>query len=99
MWTAIAIWIENSAVMGEYFLHGLKALKNPLIKEVRGRGLMIGLEFIPGKIDARNYCESLKDKGMLCKETHKNIIRFVPPLIVTKENIDYALDIIHGVIG
>jgi ornithine--oxo-acid transaminase len=91
--------VENSAEMGEYFLNGLKKLKNPLIKEVRGRGLMIGLEFIPEKINARTYCESLKDNGLLCKETHKNIIRFAPPLVATKEDIDYALDIIQGVIG
>ncbi|SDU35088.1 ornithine--oxo-acid transaminase [Desulfobacula phenolica] len=91
--------IENSAVMGDYFLSGLKMLKNPLIKEVRGRGLMIGLEFIPDKINARNYCESLKDNGILCKETHGNIIRFAPPLVVKKEDIDHALNIIHKVIG
>ncbi len=91
--------VENSAEMGEYFLNGLKTLKNPLVKEVRGRGLMIGLEFIPEKTNARTYCESLKDNGLLCKETHKNIIRFAPPLVATKEDIDYALDIIQGVIG
>jgi ornithine--oxo-acid transaminase len=91
--------VENSAAMGKYFMEGLKTLKNPSIKEVRGRGLMIGLEFVPGKTNARNYCEKLKDKGLLCKETHQNIIRFAPPLVVTKEDIDFALGIIHEVIG
>lgn len=91
--------IENSAVMGDYFLEGLKTLKNPSIKEVRGRGLMIGLEFVPGRTNAREYCEQLKEKGLLCKETHENIIRFAPPLVVTKEDIDFALGIIHQVIG
>jgi ornithine--oxo-acid transaminase len=91
--------IENSAVMGDYFLEGLKTLKNPSIKEVRGRGLMIGLEFVPGRTSAREYCEQLKEKGLLCKETHENIIRFAPPLVVTKEDIDFALGIIHEVIG
>jgi len=91
--------IENSAAMGDYFLKELKTLKNPLIKEIRGRGLMIGLEFILEKTDARKYCEQLKDNGVLCKETHKNIIRFAPPLVVTKENIDYLLNKIHTVIG
>ena len=91
--------IENSAAMGDYFLKGLKTLKNPLIKEIRGRGLMIGLEFILEKTNARKYCERLKDNGVLCKETHKNIIRFAPPLVVTKENIDYLLNKIHTVIG
>lgn len=91
--------IENSAVMGDYFLNGLKTLKNPFIKEVRGRGLMIGLEFEAGKVKARTYCEALKEKGLLCKETHENIIRFAPPLVVKKEDIDYALTIIKEVIG
>ncbi|OQY51661.1 MAG: ornithine--oxo-acid transaminase [Desulfobacteraceae bacterium 4572_89] len=91
--------VENSAAMGDYFLEGLKTLKNPLIKEVRGRGLMIGLEFISNKVDVRAYCENLKDKGLLCKETHENIIRFAPPLVVTKKDIDYALEKIHRVIG
>lgn len=91
--------VENSAKMGAYFLDGLKELKNPLIKEVRGRGLMIGLEFIPGKVNARVYCEGLKENGLLCKETHENIIRFAPPLVVTKADIDHALCIINKVIG
>jgi len=60
---------------------------------------MIGLEFILEKTNARKYCERLKDNGVLCKETHKNIIRFAPPLVVTKENIDYLLNKIHTVIG
>ncbi len=91
--------VENSARMGDYFLNGLKTLKNPLIKDIRGRGLMIGLEFEPGKVKARAYCEALKEKGLLCKETHENIIRFAPPLVVKKEDIDYALTIIQEVIG
>lgn len=90
--------IENSAVMGDYFLEGLKTLKNPQIKEVRGIGLMLGVEFAAGKTNARDYCEQLKDKGLLCKETHKNIIRFAPPLVVTKKDINFALGIIHEVI-
>lgn len=91
--------VENSAALGDYFLKGLKTLKNPLITDVRGRGLMIGVEFVREKTNARKYCESLKDNGILCKETHENIIRFAPPLVVKKEDIDYALEIIHKVIG
>lgn len=91
--------IENSAAMGEYFLSGLKTLKNPLIKEVRGRGLMIALEFMVEKADARAYCERLKKHGLLCKETHENTIRLAPPLVATKDDIDYALRIIFKVIG
>ena len=66
---------------------------------MRGRGLMVGMEFILENTNARKYCERLKDNGALCKETHKNIIRFAPPLVVTKENIDYLLNKIHTVIG
>jgi len=91
--------IENSAAMGEYFLSGLKTLKNPSIKEVRGRGLMIALEFMVEKADVRAYCERLKNHGLLCKETHENTIRFAPPLVATKDDIDYALRIIFKVIG
>ena len=83
--------IENAARMGEYFLAGLKELKNPLIKEVRGRGLMIGLEFHPETGGARSYCLKLKEHGLLCKDTHEHIIRFAPPLVISRETIDWAL--------
>ncbi|MEN8807363.1 MAG: aminotransferase class III-fold pyridoxal phosphate-dependent enzyme [Desulfobacterales bacterium] len=89
--------IENSAKMGAYFLHGLKQLKNSLIKEVRGKGLMIGMELLPEAGGARQYCEKLKEKGLLCKETHDHIIRFAPPLVNKKDEIDWAMDKIAGV--
>jgi ornithine--oxo-acid transaminase len=85
--------------MGEYFLEGLKQLSNPLIKQIRGKGLMIGLEFDPDAGGARPYCEKLKDQGLLCKETHQHIIRFAPPLIITREQVDWALERIHHVIN
>jgi ornithine--oxo-acid transaminase len=91
--------IENAAAMGEYFLEGLKQLSNPLIKQIRGKGLMIGLEFDPDAGGARPYCEKLKDQGLLCKETHQHIIRFAPPLIITREQVDWALERIHHVIN
>ncbi len=91
--------IENAANMGNYFMDELKKLKNPMIKEVRGRGLMIGLEFLPEAGGARQYCEQLKQGGLLCKETHDNIIRFAPPLIITKDTIDWAMEKIQSVIG
>lgn len=91
--------IENAAAMGEYFLNGLRTLKNPSIKEIRGRGLMIALEFFLEKTDVKAYCQRLKDNGLLCKETHENTIRLAPPLVATKEDIDYALKIIFKVIG
>ena len=90
--------IENAASMGTYFLEGLKQISNPYIKEVRGKGLMIGLEFYPEAGGARQYCEKLKKRGLLCKETHDHIIRFAPPLVITKEQVDWALERIHSVL-
>ena len=89
--------VENSATMGAYFLDELKKIKSPKIKELRGKGLFIGVEFFPDVGGARQYCEKLKDKGLLCKETHDNIIRFAPPLLIKKEEIDWALEKIEQV--
>jgi ornithine--oxo-acid transaminase len=91
--------IENAASMGAYFLKGLKQISNPHIKEVRGKGLMIGLEFYPEAGGARQYCEKLKSNGLLCKETHDHVIRFTPPLILSKEQVEWALEIISKVLG
>ncbi|MGE0085934.1 MAG: ornithine--oxo-acid transaminase [Desulfococcaceae bacterium] len=91
--------IGNAAEMGTYFLEELRKLKSPLIKDLRGRGLMIGLEFHPEAGGARAYAEKLKEKGILCKETHDNIIRFAPPLVIRKEEIDWAMEQISAVIG
>lgn len=90
--------IENSATLGEYFLGLLKGIKNPLIKEVRGRGLFIGVEMKEEAGGARRYCEALMKKGLLCKETHDHTIRFAPPLIVTREDIDWAFEQIRSVL-
>lgn len=84
--------VENSARMGAYFLDKLQQLKNPLIKEVRGRGLMIAVELTPEAGGARQYCYKLKDSGLLCKETHDHIIRIAPPLIITKDEVDWAAE-------
>ena len=89
--------IENAAVMGACFLDGLKRIKNPIIKEIRGRGLMIGIELHPEAGGARQYCEELKTKGLLCKETHVHVIRLAPPLVINKEEVDWALEIIEDV--
>ncbi len=89
--------IENAEKMGIYFLNGLKRIESPIIKEVRGKGLMIGVELYPHKGGARKYCEKLKEKGLLCKETHENIIRFAPPLVITKNEINWALERIESV--
>ncbi|MCL0060765.1 ornithine--oxo-acid transaminase [Dehalococcoidia bacterium] len=90
--------IENSAVMGEYFRSGLSDIKNPYIKEVRGRGLLIGVELVPEAKGARRFCQKLLTQGLLCKETHENTIRFAPPLVITKEEIDWALERIEPVL-
>ncbi len=90
--------IENAASMGRYFLEGLKQISNPYIREVRGKGLMIGMEFYPEAGGARPYCENLKKRGLLCKETHNHIIRFAPPLIITKDQVEWALETISSVL-
>ncbi|MEO2075340.1 MAG: ornithine--oxo-acid transaminase [Bacillus sp. (in: firmicutes)] len=87
---------ERSLELGEYFLDQLKVIKNPVIKEIRGRGLFIGVELTEA---ARPYCEALKETGLLCKETHDTVIRFAPPLIITKEEIDWAIEKIKNVLS
>ncbi|MEZ7196491.1 ornithine--oxo-acid transaminase [Pseudodesulfovibrio karagichevae] len=91
--------VENAREMGQYFLKGLKSIDNPKIREVRGKGLLIGVEFHPDAGGARRYCEQLKEAGLLCKETHETIIRFAPPLVITKEDVDWALERIAPVLG
>jgi len=90
--------IENAAAMGEYFLSKLAQIKNSYIKEVRGKGLMLAVEFIPGIGGARQHCEALMAQGLLCKETHENVIRFAPPLVITKQEIDWAMERIEKVL-
>jgi ornithine--oxo-acid transaminase len=89
--------IDNAAKMGEYFITQLQNIKSPYIKEVRGKGLLIGVELKSEAGGARRFCEMLMTKGLLCKETHENIVRFAPPLIIRKEDIDWALDRIEPV--
>jgi ornithine--oxo-acid transaminase len=84
--------IENSRVLGDYFMDRLRALKSPHIKEVRGKGLWIGLELRPEAGGARRFCEALMEEGMLCKETHTHTIRLAPPLVITREEIDWAME-------
>jgi ornithine--oxo-acid transaminase len=84
--------VENSAEMGEYFLQGLKQIAGPLVKEVRGKGLMIGIELLPEGGGARQYCERLMGLGVLCKDTHGHTIRVAPPLVITRQEIDWALE-------
>ncbi len=85
---------ENSLDLGNYFMEELKKIAHPSIKEVRGRGLFIGVELTE---EARPYCEAFKELGLLCKETHDTVIRFAPPLVITKEELDWALERIKKV--
>lgn len=90
--------IENAAKMGTLFLEGLKQIVNPLITDVRGKGLMLAIEFHTDAGGARQYCLKLKEKGLLCKETHDNTIRFAPPLVITPAEVEWALEIIAKVV-
>jgi ornithine--oxo-acid transaminase len=87
---------DRSLQLGTYMQEQLRNINNPMIKEVRGKGLFIGLEL---KEPARSYCEKLKAEGLLCKETHENVIRFAPPLVISKEDLDWALDRIRKVLS
>ncbi|MBO9131027.1 ornithine--oxo-acid transaminase [Bacillus sp. 165] len=86
--------VERSYELGNYFMNKLKEIKNPIIKEVRGKGLFVGVE-LHG--EARPYCELLKEEGLLCKETHDTVIRFAPPLVITKDELDWAIEKIYKV--
>jgi len=90
--------IENASKLGDYFLTQLRGIKSPYIKEVRGKGLMIGVELVPEAGGARGFCEQLMAQGLLCKDTHENVIRFMPPLIISKEEIDWALKKIEPIL-
>src|SRR5699024_5946524 len=85
---------KRSKELGNYFMDELKKISHPAIKEVRGRGLFIGMELTE---EARPYCEKLKELGLLCKETHDTVIRFAPPLTITQEELDWALEKIRTV--
>ena len=91
--------IENAATMGDYLQCQLRTIKSDSIKEVRGRGLMIGVELHAEAGGARRFCEKLMKKGVLCKETHEHIIRFAPPLVIKREQIDWAMERIEPVLS
>ena len=88
---------ENAEQMGTYFMEQLAEIPSPYVKEVRGKGLLIGVELKPGSGGARRFCEAMQKKGILAKETHENVIRFAPPLIIEKNTIDGALPAIREV--
>jgi ornithine--oxo-acid transaminase len=90
--------IENSANQGAYFLDGLRNIRSDMIREARGRGLMLAVEFHPEVGGARQFSETLKVEGILCKETHEDTLRFAPPLIITRDQVDWALERIQRVL-
>ncbi|MDQ2889647.1 MAG: ornithine--oxo-acid transaminase [Gemmatimonadota bacterium] len=86
--------VERSAELGEWFMQQVSAIRHPDIKEVRGRGLMIGIELL---VPARGYCEALMERGMLCKETHDHVIRLSPPLVTSREDLAWAVEQLQAV--
>jgi ornithine--oxo-acid transaminase len=90
---------ERSQQLGEYFMEQLSEIPSPHVKEVRGKGLLIGVELHESAGGARRFCEALQEKGILAKETHDNVIRFAPPLVIDKETIDWALVPIRDVLN
>ena len=87
--------IERSATLGDYFLRALQSLRSVNLRTVRGKGLWLAIEM---NVPARPYCEALKEVGILCKETHETVIRVAPPLVITKDEIDWAMERIKRVI-
>ena len=90
--------IENAAAMGEYLLEHLMEISSKHIKEIRGKGLLIGVELKHSARGARRFCEALAERGILAKETHEHVIRFAPPLIVDQQTIEWAIPRIREVL-
>jgi len=89
----------RSAELGEYLIGQLRRISSPLVRDVRGRGLFVGIELDPDLGSARDMCEALMKRGLLSKETHETVVRLAPPLVVTREQIDWALDQIREVVA
>jgi ornithine--oxo-acid transaminase len=91
--------VRNAATMGAYFMARLAEIESPHVRELRGRGLLIGVELHPEAGGARRFCEALQNAGILAKETHVNTIRFAPPLVITTDEIDWAIERIGPVLA
>jgi ornithine--oxo-acid transaminase len=91
--------IEHAAELGPLLDARLRAIRSPLVKETRCLGLWAGIELVPEAGGARKYCYALKDRGLLCKDTHTHTIRLAPPLVITREQLDWAVDQIEAVLG
>lgn len=90
--------VERSAELGPYFLERLRQIRSPHVKEVRGIGLWIGIELHAAAGGARRFCEALQQEGLLCKETHEHVIRIAPPLVIKKDEIDWAVERLEKVL-
>lgn len=90
--------VENASILGAYFTEELRKIKSSYVKEVRGKGMLIGVELYPEAGGARKFCEALQCEGLLCKETHDHVIRFAPPLVIKKDEIEWALEKIDKVL-
>ncbi|MBY5345043.1 ornithine--oxo-acid transaminase [Rhizobium leguminosarum bv. viciae] len=91
--------IENAAVMGDYFIEGLRSIRSNIVRDVRGRGLMMAIELEPEAGGARQYCHALKERGLLAKDTHDHTIRLAPPLVISREQVDWAVSQIEKTIS
>ena len=89
--------VENSATLGTRLLDQLRDINSPHLREVRGRGLWVALELHASAGGARRYCEVLQAQGLLCKETHEHVIRIAPPLVITPEEVDWAVEVVRRV--
>jgi ornithine--oxo-acid transaminase len=89
---------ERAAEMGAYLMDGLRQIDSPYVIDVRGKGLLVGVHVRPGIGGARPFCEQLMREGLLCKETHEDVIRFAPPLIISRNEIDWALERVERVL-
>ena len=90
--------IERSAELGEYLMSRLREIESPHVKEVRGKGLWAGIVLKAEAGGARRFCEALMERGLLCKETHWNVIRLAPPLVITRKELDWALERLEEVL-
>ncbi len=91
--------IENAEKMGTYFMEGLQSIRSNMIRQVRGRGLMMAVELLPEAGGAREYCYAMKERGILAKDTHVNTIRLAPPLVITRDQVDWAIENIDAVLS
>ena len=90
---------ERSAELGDYLVAELRKIDSPLIREIRGRGLFVGVDIDPSLGTARSVCEALMQRGLLSKETHQTVVRLAPPLVIEKQEIDWALQQIREVLA